>query len=163
MSRARPLTAQRCAKPGVLTGAQSPLARPQCSTMRRLAYDHSLDDSFAEVLPCEAGPVVAADPRVHPSSYAVLFSRRLRGVNPDSFHLELRRVVPRTSPRTLPFELSGILIRWRRSLARPMSQASPIPDVLKHLPVCETYEVSEGLFFVFALGNPHFSPHSPSA
>ena len=37
-SRARPLTSQRRAKLGVLGGRSVPLARPQCSTLRRLAY-----------------------------------------------------------------------------------------------------------------------------
>lgn len=104
------------------------------------------------------------DPRVHPSSYGVLCSHEGCGESIQlRSTLELRRVVLRTSPQILPFELRGILIRGRRGRARPMSQPGPIPDVLKHLPACETYEVSEGLFFVFALGNPHFSPHSPSA
>ena len=35
--RARPLPQQRDDKPGVLRGAQRPLAEPQCSTLRRLA------------------------------------------------------------------------------------------------------------------------------
>ena len=60
-SRARPLTSQRRGKPGVLGGRSDPLARPQCSTLRRLASASQTDSPAPQRTPLAASGATAPD------------------------------------------------------------------------------------------------------